>query len=323
MPRKARLNVPGALYHVMSRCLPMYQLFSDDTDREYFLSLLSVGLFRSGCKCYAWVLMDNHYHIVLRSGEEDLWRLMKPLQMRYAQYHGRKTGRRGPLFMDRYKSIVTQDQHYLMELIRYVHLNPVRAGICRNLTELKRYRWSGHRNIMHGIRSGFQDVNNVLRRFGQNDADAIKQYAMFLQEGLVETPVEDELIRLVRNSNEGRESGRKVASWVIGDREFTAKVLSKAEANRLRISRFEHEGCDLSEIVGKVALYFKIPPEALQVRQRGGAASDARKVFAYVASRIYHTPAAKVREYLGIGAAAVSALGKAGEVINAKRKVFK
>jgi len=72
------------------------------------------------------------------------------------EYHGRKTGRRGPLFMDRYKSIITQDQNYLMELIRYVHLNPVRAGLCSSLAELRKYRWSGHRNLMLGTVNGFQ-----------------------------------------------------------------------------------------------------------------------------------------------------------------------
>jgi putative transposase len=179
MPRKARLNVPGAIYHVMSRCLPMYQLFQDDTDRDYFLTLLSTGILSCEYKCYAWVLMDNHYHLVLRSGNEPLWRLMKPLQMRYAQYHGRKTGRKGPLFMDRFKSIVTQDQNYIEELIRYVHLNPIRAGICKDIKELHGYRWSGHRNLVLGTQDKFQDVKNVLLRFGKTDSEAKKSIANF------------------------------------------------------------------------------------------------------------------------------------------------
>jgi putative transposase len=323
MPRKARLNVPGALYHVMSRCLPVYQLFSDDRDRELFLSLLSDNLLRSGFKCYAWVLMDNHYHLILRSSNEELWRLMKPLQMRYAQYHGKKTGRRGPLFMDRFKSIVTQDQNYLMELIRYVHLNPVRAGICKNITELKEYRWSGHRKLMLGIGNEFQEVNAVLRRFGAEEKEGRRHYEQFLQEGLTESGTDDELLQLVRKSNEGKVSGSHAGSWVIGDHDYVVKVLSEAESNRLRISRFEREGANLSAIASQVGSYFKIDDGAIRVRQRGGAASDARKVFAYGVCRIYGAPVSKVKEYLGVGGAAISALAAQGRVIAEKLKTFK
>lgn len=301
----------------------MYKLFSDDADREYFLSLLAFCLLRSGCRCYAWVLMDNHYHLVLRSGNEELWRLMKPLQMRYAQYHGRKNGRRGPLFMDRYKSIVTQDQNYLLELIRYVHLNPIRAGICRNLMELKQYRWSGHRNLMLETSEAFQDVKSVLLRFGTNDHDAKKLYCEFLEQGLAGSVADDDLITLVRKNNEGTGSGRKVSSWVIGDREFVAKALLKAEANRLRISRFEKEGAELTQIALEMAKHFKVPVESLRIRQRGGAASDARKVFAYGACRVYQAPSAMVCEYLGVGSAAVSAMAIRGKLIAEKSGIFK
>ena len=107
MPRKARLNVPGAIFHIMGRSLDHLMLFTDDPDREQFLSLLGKYLEKTGSRCYAWALMKNHYHLVLRLGDVDLVELMKPLNMHYAYYHRVKTGRRGPLFMDRYKSIAT------------------------------------------------------------------------------------------------------------------------------------------------------------------------------------------------------------------------
>lgn len=83
MPRKPRLNVPGAVYHVMSRCLEHYSIFCDDEDRERFLSLLGLYIVQTEAQCYAWVLMDNHYHLVLRLGDKELGRIMKPLNMHY------------------------------------------------------------------------------------------------------------------------------------------------------------------------------------------------------------------------------------------------
>jgi putative transposase len=88
---KARLNVPGAIYHVMGRSLEHLTLFTDDADREQFLSLLGLYLGRTGSRCHAWALMSNHYHLVLRLSGSELWELMKPLNMHYAYYPRKKT----------------------------------------------------------------------------------------------------------------------------------------------------------------------------------------------------------------------------------------
>ena len=288
MARKARLIVPGAVYHVMAQCIENYQLFSDDADKEHFLAFLEACLNRTNTRCYAWVLMKNHYHLVLRIGDIELWEIMKPLNMRYAQYHGRKTARSGPLFMDRYKSIVTQDQNYIQELVRYVHLNPVRAGICKNLSTLDRYPWSGHSVLMGNSIRKFQDVRSVLRRFGSTDKAARASYCRFLRDGLKENADKDTLIDLVRKSNAGSESGRKAACWVIGDQKFVQKVTASAQARQLRISRFEREGGRFDVIAETICSVFNIPVEMLQRRQRGGMASEARKAFAYIVKYITH-----------------------------------
>ena len=256
MPRKARLTVPGAVYHIMSKCLPMYQLFSDDDDREFFLTLLTTYLERTKSKCYAWCLMSNHYHLVLRSGSEELWRLMKPLQMRYAHYHGRKTVRKGPLFIDRYKSLATQDQNYLQELVRYVHLNPVRAGICKNLNELQRYPWTGHSTLMGKTVRTFQDTGKVLRRFGKEISDARKRYLEYLHAGLEQGDEEDRLLNLVRDSNVGKEAGRRADCWVIGDHKFVQEAIALAAAKRLRIRRFEQECGSIEKLAESVSVHF-------------------------------------------------------------------
>ena len=321
MARKARLVVPGAVYHVMGRCLEQYRLFSDDSDREYFLSLLEKYLQRTGTSCYAWVLMDNHYHFVLRLGERELWELMKPLNMRYAQYHQKKTGRRGPLFMDRYKSIVTQDRNYVQELVRYVHLNPVRAGVCINLTALQRYPWCGHSVLMGTTVRWFQDTRSVLRRFGKDVETSRSAYCKYLESGLKKSGADDALITLVRRSNEGKEKGRKPHRWVIGDQKYVSSVLEKSEARRLRVSRFEREGGNFDSIEKKICGLFNIHAGVLRTRQRGGKGSDARKVFAYVSARHYQAPVHRVAEHLGVSNGAVSAMVHKGREIVDKRGV--
>lgn len=321
MSRKARLTIPGALYHIMSRCLPMYQLFSDDEDREHFLKLFSTGISDVGYKCYAWVLMSNHYHLVLRSSDEPLWRIMKPLQMKYAQYHSRKTGRRGPLFMDRYKSIVTQDQYYLEELIRYVHLNPIRAGICRNLSELKRYRWSGHRNLVCGIKNEFQDISTVLRRFGETDDTAGKGYLEFLKERIETFPLEGGFADSIQKNNGSIKPDKKVSSWVMGDPEFVEQVLVAANAKDIRLRTFKKDGSNLKRIASKIGKYFDVSLSTMQQRQRGGPGAAARKVFAWCVCRNYGVTTTMAGEFLGVGNTAVSAMVKDGKAVIESRGI--
>jgi putative transposase len=321
MPRKARLNVPGAVYHVMGRCLNHLTLFSNGADREQFLSLLALYLKRTGTRCYAWVLMDTHYHLVLRLSAKDLSELMKPLNMHYAHYHRAKNGRRGPLFMDRFKSIATQDQNYVQELVRYVHLNPVRAGTCKNLEKLEKYPWCGHSALMGVHRRIFQDTETVLKRFGQTHQDARKKYLDFIQEGLNNGLEGDTLVELVRKSNTGSESGRRISSWVIGDPEFVRNAVSSAESNRLRISRFEREGGRIENIAAEICTKFDIAQELLRERHRGGKVSDARKALAYVASKEFCAPLSIVAYYLGVGRTAVSAMSRAGSTIVKERGV--
>jgi len=308
MPRKPRLNVPGTVAHVMSRCLKSETLFHDDSDRQVFLDILSRNLTQTGYRCYAWALMTNHFHLVVRSSDRDLWELMKPLNAAFANYHKNRHHRDGPLFRDRYKSILTQDQNYIGELVRYVHLNPVRAGICKTLAALERYRWTGHHVLMGNGDRCFQDTSAVLKRFGETPDKARKGYREFCVEGLENKGNGDELVRLVRKSNAGIEAGRKANCWVIGDQAFVRGVLAKADESRLRISRFEKDGGDLAGLAVKISRKFGIEAMDLQRRSRGGKGSEARKEFVRVAVREYGAPSALVAGFCGIGVAAVSAI---------------
>jgi len=322
MPRKARLSIPGCVTHIMAHCLDRVKLFGDNEDRQYFVNLLSKYVKETGCRCYAWALMANHYHLLIRTGASDLWRTMKPLNMRYAQFHGRKYGRRGPLFMDRYKSIVTSDQNYVQELVRYVHLNPLRAGVCRSLTELDKYPWTGHA-VLIGRRSDvYQDTDAVLRRFGTDLLSARREYRRFLNAGIGETG-DNYLLKLVRRSNHDCQKNRSVGCWVIGDQKFVTKVITESVSRRLRIRQTDASDERLLIIGKKVCDTFGVPKKVLFCRHRGGPGSEARKVFCFLCVRQYGAATKRVAEFLGVNPGSASNMLRAGERVAMERNLLK
>ena len=133
MTRQARLDALDALHHVMVRGINKTAIFIDDQDRENFLERLHLNLNDSNCSVFAWTLMDNHLHLLLKSGGKGLSYLMRKQLTWYAVYFNHKYQRSGHLFENRYKSIICEEDRYLLALIRYIHLNPIRAGIVKPL----------------------------------------------------------------------------------------------------------------------------------------------------------------------------------------------
>ncbi len=148
MPRQPRLDAPGALHHVIGRGIERTKIFHDDTDREDFVSRLA-GLGRDrSLVVYAWALMPNHFHLLVRTGPSSLAQSMRRLLTGYVVNFNRRHKRAGHLFQNRYKSIVCEQEPYLLEVSRYIHLNPVRGEIVPGLPALRRYPWTGHAALM-------------------------------------------------------------------------------------------------------------------------------------------------------------------------------
>jgi len=148
MPRQPRLDAPGLLQHVMARGIERREIFKDDKDRKSFLDRLAVILEETQTQCYAWSLIPNHFHLLLRTGLTPLSKVMRRLMTGYAVTFNKRHKRSGHLFQNRYKSIVCEEDPYLLELIRYIHLNPLRAGVVKDLMELDKYPWCGHSAIL-------------------------------------------------------------------------------------------------------------------------------------------------------------------------------
>jgi len=148
MPRQPRLDAPGLLQHVMARGIERRKLFRDDKDRKSFLERFAIILEETQTQCYAWALIPNHFHILLRTGPTPLSKVMRRLMTGYAVTFNKRHKRSGHLFQNRYKSVICEEDPYLLELIRYIHLNPLRAKLVQDLNELDRYPWTGHSAIL-------------------------------------------------------------------------------------------------------------------------------------------------------------------------------
>lgn len=186
MPRQARLDAPGTLHHVIVRGIERREIVDDDKDRKHFVDRMGALGLETDTAIYAWALLTNHAHILLRSGPLGLSKYMKRLLTGYAVFYNRRHRRHGHLFQNRYKSIVVEEDSYFQELVRYIHLNPLRAQMIDSSAKLDRYRWCGHSVILGRLNNDWQDRKYVLKWFGKKIGEAKRSYRQFVRDGIEE-----------------------------------------------------------------------------------------------------------------------------------------
>ncbi len=184
MPRQARLDAPGTLHHVILRGLDRGRIVRDETDRQAFVSRLADVVQATGTTVYAWALLPNHAHLLLRSGPAGLPTAMRRLLTGYAGTFNRRHRRIGHVFHNRYKSIVVEEDRYFRELVRYINLNPLRAGLVPNLGALARYPWGGHAGLLGRVPQPWLAASAVLRWFGRTTRQARHAYRRYVAEGV-------------------------------------------------------------------------------------------------------------------------------------------
>jgi len=182
MARPLRLEFPGAVYHLTARGNARQGIFEDDGDRRRFLDLLSREVQQQGWRCYAYCLMDNHYHLLVETPDGNLAGGMRRLNGAYTQAFNHRHRRVGHLFQGRYKSIVVDKDSYLLELCRYIVLNPVRARMVATVDD---WPWSSYpATARAGKRPAWLDVERVWSLFGETDRAARTAYRRFIQQGI-------------------------------------------------------------------------------------------------------------------------------------------
>jgi len=185
MPRKPRIHLPGGFYHVMLRGNGGQDIFLDPGDGRLFLDILGEAAARFGLRIHAWCLMPNHAHLLLQVGAEPLARFMQRVTQRYTARINKREERAGHLFQGRYRAVLVDADSYLMELVRYIHLNPVRAGLADSP---EAWRWSSHRGYLGREALALLTTEDLLARFDANRAAAIKRYRDFVAAGMGQAP---------------------------------------------------------------------------------------------------------------------------------------
>jgi putative transposase len=179
MARKPRIQFEGAFYHIIVRGNQKQDIFLDDTDCRRYLERLNTYKNTCGFILYAFILMRNHVHLLVETPKDPISRIMQRINFTYTQYFNRKYGKVGHLFQGRYKSYLCDKDTYLLNLVRYIHLNPVRAGLVKDAAV---YQWSSHGDYVHGTK-GLVDTDKVLRLFSERIGVARQKYMEFMTGG--------------------------------------------------------------------------------------------------------------------------------------------
>ena len=324
MPRKARIDAPGALQHIICRGIERRNIFADDADRNSFVARLGRVISESQTPCLAWALVDNHFHLLLKTGNVPISTLMLRLLTGYVVSFNRRHKRTGHLFQNRYKSILCQEDSYLLELVRYIHLNPLRANLVGSMRQLDRYDYCGHGILMGKRKNDWQNTNDVLQLFGKRVSEARKHYHEFIQKGIAMGRRPDltggGLIRTAGGWQELKAFRRqkihiKGDERILGDSDFVKSVLEKQNERLERRYRIQTQGYDFEKVVDRVAQIFELKPEEVLSTVRQRRRMNARGLLCYWAVNELGIPGSAVANRLKMNKSTVSRAVVRGEKI--------
>lgn len=329
MPRGPRLDAPGVLHHVMARGIERRAIFRDDRDRADFVRRLAALAQAGAVAVYAWVLLPNHFHLLLRSGTQPLAHAMRALLTGYAGTFNRRHRRTGHLFQNRYKSIVVEEEPYFLELVRYLHLNPLRAGIVRDLRALDRYPWSGHAALVGRRAIPWQETEAVLAHFASTARRAQAQYRAFVAAGggqgrrpelqgggLLRSLGGWEAVKALRRGRElwaGDERILGRSAFVEAIQREAAPLTRPAAAGAPRVP--------LAALLGRCATAWGVTPAELVSASRRRVVAHARAVASFLAVRELGLPMTVVARQFGISPTVVRAGVARGAILLAERRL--
>jgi REP element-mobilizing transposase RayT len=291
MPRGPRLDAPGVLHHVMARGLDRQTIFRDDRDRDDFVRRLARLVEARALTVYAWALLPNHFHLLVRTAARPLARSMRSLLTGYAGAFNRRHKRAGHLFQNRYKSIVIEEESYFLDLVRYLHLNPLRAGVVTTGPALDRYPWSGHAGIVGTWPYPWQETRAVLGHFTSNPRRARAAYRAFVAEGIRQGRRPElqggGLVRslggwaAVQELRRGREA-YAADERVLGGSEFVEALRAEVERAERQRAQLHARTPDLATLLRRVAAATQLPLTALTGAGRTRRLTWARDGLAYL-----------------------------------------
>jgi putative transposase len=315
MPRQARLDAAGTLHHVMIRGIERRRIVDDEQDRRNFIVRLGKLASETSTSIYAWALMSNHAHLLLSSGPLGLAKFMRRFLTGYAVTYNLRHRRHGHLFQNRYKSIVCDGDSYFAELVRYIHLNPLRVKAVADLKELERYPYCGHGVILGTLRNEWQERDSVLSQFGSREEDAKGAYRRFVAEGM-ELGRRPELVGggLIRSAGgwsevkSQRQRGRQEVAdeRILGGGEFVERIIREAEARAQRQYAGKERGRKIERLIAEECKKRKVSLTELRSGSRRAAIPAVRADLSRKLVENYGITIAEVARQVGISTSGIS-----------------
>lgn len=276
MARKPRIHFPGAVYHVILRGNGGQPIFFSKEDRRSFYLLLQDGIAKYGHRIHAFCLMSNHVHLAVQVAEQPLSRIIQNLSFRYTRFINQREKRAGHLFQGRYKAVLIDADSYLLELVRYIHLNPVRAGMVQSPGQ---YSWSSHRAYLAKEQLDWLTTDWCLARFSKKSKKAARQFHKFVLKG---SP-EGHRAEFHHGSVQGR---------LLGDDTFAEQALRQAEQkNPPRLT--------IVQLLDTVAAAWQLRPAELAAPGRQRQPAEARAVAALLVLESENLILADLGRHLG------------------------
>ncbi|MBI5639950.1 MAG: transposase [Nitrospirae bacterium] len=278
MARKPRIEYEGAFYHVICRGNQKQKIFKDAEDYAKYLDLLR--RYKTQCRCflYSYVLMNNHVHLLIETQAVPLSKILQGVSQSYTQYFNRKYRTVGHLFQGRYKAILCDKDEYLLALIKYMHLNPVRAKIVKDPAE---YHWSGHRSYAgKKDKQGLIDTDQVLRMFSEDKAAARRRYKEFMGDTV---------------SVKKEDIYSTVDQRILGDESFVDRVQEHYDAEKIEGKRTKEY--TLKEIASVVEGVLEVSLEEMRGKGKDRQISKGRQLLSVVA-REYGYKCKEIAEYM-------------------------
>ncbi len=321
MPRQARIDAPGAVHHIIGRGIERRKIFRDDKDRNGFMKRLGDLVVETQTQCFAWALIPNHFHLLLKTGRVPVATLMRRLLTGYAIGFNRRHRRSGHLFQNRYKSILCEQDVYLKELVRYIHLNPLRARLVKDLAALDKYPFAGHSYLMGKQKNGWQASDRVLVLFGDRVSLARRRYRLYLKKGinqgrrpeltgggLIRSTGGWAVVRAMRKSGQFLKSDERI----LGSSDFVDTVLVDAQEAMQNKYALVAKGIGFNHVLSAVSSLLEIEPKTLVGPCKERRIVKARVMVCYWAVSELGLSMTEVAGKLGIAVPTVSVAVKKG-----------
>lgn len=274
MARKLRIHYKGALYHVIVRGNNRSNIFEEKSNKAEYLRIIKRYKEKYNFKLYAYCIMDNHAHLLIEIDKVPLSKVMQVIQQVYTQRYNRAYKRTGHVFEQRYKAIICNKDSYLLTLIRYIHMNPVKAGIAEGLE----YEWSSHNKYL-GEKSDMIDCEFPLSLFSNNKNKRRKIYVEFITEKEIDKLENYEL------------SGEEIKKYLENEEESTVQI-------------------SLDEIIDKTIEYLDMSKDMLKSRNRNKKVSMARRVIILLAKNYTDQSSVSISDAIGVTKSLVSKINK-------------